>query len=565
MGLNALKATKDEATRSSVDGAGRAITMAALSTGLALMSACRVEEQGVPSDSGEIETSGVAGGLPVGFDRTAGYINFASDDDAPSFSTIETEYPVLHFTGSNLDSTAVAYTSLAKLKLGAPLNREPISHEASLELTLDDLVPTGELVVEKEGKAFVVSRPNEAVTFAAWSPTDPNIIAYTYAHGETYGIAVADIDDGESESVSKGDFAPDFLAWSDDGNSIGLNIRNESLNEEDANFSDNYMEFPEEVTMHWQTFDTRDGTPLFNQTAPHLGNGLLPSDFDTSMEVKLSDATISIPDVMGGEAVVLDRMDAQDGISRSTFHVDQLRHRSNKGIAYVNLEEDIMTLFATNGEGDPMPISSSSTVSYYIPTQLPSTVTFTQVGYDYSGNGCNVSSHYNGSGMDYAIDIQLSGSTYDKVLASGAGSTYAWSSSVTCNSADTSSCADYSSSCSSNGGWGNYVIMSHADGYYTKYTHLEATNFKVVTSACTSAARGCWLADEGHTGTSSGNKYDTTYGSTYKCGDHIHFQRQSGGSRSSSSVTVSLSESGTPTSSSCTTYTALTSARTCSL
>lgn len=560
MGLNILNASNGEVSLPNVDKGGRTIAIAALSTGLALMSACRVEE-GRLHDSAEAETSNVLSGLPVGFDRTAGFINFDSND-TPSFNQIETEYPVLHFTGSNLDETATAYTSLAKLKLGAPHNRESISHEASLELTLDELVPTGELVVEKDGEAFVVSHPSEVATFAAWSTVDPNIIAYTYAHGDTYGLAVANISNGSSEMVTEGDFAPDFFAWSDDGKSLGLNIRDESLNEDDSGLND--MEFPEEATMHWQLFAAHDGTPLFNQVFPHLGEGLIASDLDTSMEIKLSDGTIFIPDVTGGE-LALDRTDSQNHVSKSTFHVDQLRHRSKKGIAYVNLEGDLITLFATNGEGDPVPLSSSSSVTYYIPTQLASTVTFTQVGYDYSGNGCNVSSHYNGSGMDYAIDIQLSGSTYDKVLASGAGSTYAWSSGVICNSADTSSCADYSSTCSANGGWGNYVIMSHADGYYTKYAHLENTNFKVVTSACTSAARGCWLADEGHTGASSGNKYDTTYGSTYKCGDHIHFQRQSGGSRSSSSVTVSLSESGTPTSSSCKTYAALTSATTCSL
>lgn len=526
-------------------------------TGLALMSACKAD------DADSASMNDLQSGLPVGFDRSGGYVTFDTDDE-PVFTTIDTKYPVLHFTGVNPDNTAMAYTSLAKLAMGEPSNREQISREKSLELTLDDLVPTGELVIEKDGESLLVSQANEVATFAAWSPADSNIIAYSYAQGDHYGLAVADINKGSSVVIAEGDFAPDFLAWSDDGQSIGLNVRDESIAEDVSDDG----EFPAEAPMHWQNFDIAKGKPIFEVDSLHLNQGIRPSGSDESMVVELPHGTLSIPEVMGGEEATLDRLDEDGNKVSSTLRIDQLRSRTENGIAYVNVDDDVMTLYASDGAGEPVPVSHASSVTYYLPNQYGSTDTIVQVGQGYSSY-CSASgsySHTKSSTMAYAIDIQLpQGSSYDKVIASAAGSTYAWGSSTTCNSYDTSNCADYSSSCSAYSGWGNYVIMSHSDGYYTKSTHLEQSNFKVVTSACIAAARGCWLGDEGHTGASSGNKYDTSLGSTYKCGDHVHFQRQSGGGTGSSSKSVSFSETGSMSSSSCKSYSPTTSATTCSL
>lgn len=536
---------------------GKRVARITALTGLALMSACKVDE----ADS--VGMNGNNKSLPVGFDRSAGYVNFDSDD-LPGYTTIDSQFPVLHFSGSNLDKSAIAYTSLAKLKMGAPLNRESVSRAEGLELTLDDLVPTGELVAEKNGEALTVSRPNEVATFAAWSPMDSNVIAYSYAHGDHYGLAVADISNGSSKVIAEGDFAPDFLAWSDDGQSIGLNVRDKSIAEDET--SDG--EFPEEVPMHWQNFDIENGKSIFDVESLHLGNGIRPSSLDESMDIEFPQGTLSISEVMGGEDATLDRIDEDGNKVSGTLRIDQLRNRSKNGIAYVNVDDDVMTLYATDGSGEPVPVSGSSSVTYYLPNQSGYTDTIVQVGQGYSSY-CSASgsySHTSGSTMKYAVDIQIpQGSSNDKVIASAAGSTYAFGSSATCNSADSSGCASYSSSCSAYSGWGNYVILSHSDGYYTKSTHLESTNFKVVTPACISTSKGCWLADEGYTGASSGSKYDINMGTSYKCGDHVHFQRQSGGGTSSSSISVSFSETGSLSSSSCKSYSPTTSAVTCSL
>jgi len=166
----------------------------------------------------------------------------------------------------------------------------------------------------------------------------------------------------------------------------------------------------------------------------------------------------------------------------------------------------------------------------------------------------------------------------DEALLSGPGTTYNGLSNATCNCVDSgsdgSTCSIYSTSSScvktskdkkiscntssstSGYGWGNHVIFLHADGKYTKYTHIEYGTVKVMTSG-TSASAGCWVGDEGGTGASSGNKNG--------CGDHVHFQWQSGGSRSDPSVSGSFSETGALTSSSCKTYTPTLGAMSCSL
>lgn len=534
---------------------------------------------------------GIDHGLPVGFDRQAGYVVF-DEEGVPFFNRVETAYPVLHFTGGNLDRSMIAYTALAKLNMDAPRNREPVSLHDSLELTLDDLVPTGELVVEKDGEASILSKDGEFATFATWSPTDPNVIAYTTARGNgEYGFVTMDVRDGNRLLEVDGVFAPDYLAWSDDGKTIGLYGSTES-NNVDTGSAFYEEELENDSVYSFLTFDVMNGERLFDTDEAIGQSRIRPSVFDLSMNVEFENGGRMITDhFLGGEKIVFE---SKDGIRR-VVKAEQIRHRSGKGVAYVNTVGNLMSLYATNGkdwsgesDGAPPPaVMSATSVTYYIPMPSGSTVTFTQVGVSYSGSGCNVSSHTSSSGMGYAIDIQLSGSTYDEVLASGTGGTYSfYASSRTVNCGDSSGCSYYSSTyttgtgatscnrsssstdtraCNSSSsytgyGWGNYVILVHSDGYYTRYTHMEYSNFQVVTSASMSASAGCWLGDEGYTGNTCGSKNG--------CGDHLHFQKQSSGSRSASSsgsVSVSFSEDSSITSRDCTTKTPTLGAMSCSL
>lgn len=492
------------------------------------------------------DTVGTDNGLPVGFDRQAGYVVF-NEDGKPSFTRVATTHPVLHFSGDNLDGTMIVYTAIAKLKMDAPRNREPVSLHDSLELTLDDLVPTGELVVEKDGEASIVSKEGEFATFAAWSPIDPNVLAYTAAceNGE-YRFVTMDVRDGNRLLEVNGVFAPDYLAWSDDGKTIGLYGSTES-NNVDTGSAFYEEELENDSVYSFLTFDVVNGERLFDTDEAIGQSRIRPSVFDLSMNVEFENGGRMITDHFLGDKETV--FESKDGI-RQVVKVEQIRHRSGKGVVYVNTVDHLMSLYAMNGkdwsgesEGAPPPaVMSATSVTYYIPMPSGSSVTITQIGKRYTG-WCSVSGYYSHtttSKMGYAIDIQLpTGSSYDEIQASGTAATYNSSDTVTCNYGDTSSCADRTSSCGNN--FGNWVILLHADGYYTLYGHMEYGSTAPTMSGA-SAAAGCYLGDQGHTGASQGDVYDSDYGTTQKCGDHLHFQKQSGGSTSSSSVTVSFSE-----------------------
>ena len=153
--------------------------------------------------------------------------------------------------------------------------------------------------------------------------------------------------------------------------------------------------------------------------------------------------------------------------------------------------------------------------------------------------------------MAYAYDMQATAGN-EAILAAGDGTIAYLFRTVTCNSLDTVGCTDYSSTCSSNGGWGNAVVLQHADGLWTKYTHLRQSSV-IPTVTGRSAGIGCQLATEGHTGATVGIKNG--------CGDHLHFQRQTSSSVNGVSTSITFSDATSPLS--CTTYQSLNAGRSC--
>ncbi|MBI5400543.1 MAG: M23 family metallopeptidase [Candidatus Yonathbacteria bacterium] len=378
-----------------------------------------------------------------------------------------------------------------------------------------------------------------------------------------YGVATINTQNHERLVVTEGDIAPDYLTWDDKGGHVGFYV-NEESDVSDTGFapSNEEIKIP---THHFQYFDVTTGKPDFNIESQSIDGRLRFSTFDEEMEMEMEfdRGRIIAPNFLGNETMVLERTNENDEMERITFKAEQIRSRSENGIVFVNTDWPVMHLFATNGSGEPKLISGGASILYYIPMPKGSTTTFVQVGQSYSGSGCKVSSHTSSSSMKYAIDMQLSStSSYDQVDASGVGTTYNSSDVTSCNYGDTSGCAANTSTCSKS--FGNWVIISHADGYYTLYGHMEMGTTKPTTCG-TAVAAGCWLGDQGFTGWTEGNNYDTSFGTTYKCGDHLHFQLQNGGSTSSSSVSVGFSEDGSITSSDCTSKTPSKSKATCSL
>jgi murein DD-endopeptidase MepM/ murein hydrolase activator NlpD len=443
---------------------------------------------------------------------------------------------VLHFAGANADASEIAYTSLAKVDVKGSGVPRPVGLDDALQITLDDLVPTGRLVVEHaDGRTRVISSENAFVTSAAWHPSDANIIAYGYSEGDQYAIAIHDLSTGQDRDLVRGALTPDYVVWSDDGRAVGAYMDDASLPAAQA-----AGEHAGEPLRRWQSFDAlqteRIGPATFlNGKAVFAFDGpALTLALETAAVLKLHDA-------LGDQQAVLER--SQNGhLVSETFRADQVRYLSSKGLALVNFDAKSNSLWATDRVLPPQQIGIASAVSYHIPyTIWGKPVSFTQVGSGYGG-GCLFSG--GGAGdhvgtMAYAIDMQIQ-SPYngDEVIASANGTVSSWNASTNCNYGD----ADCSLPDCASSNWGNYIIISHADGKWTMYAHLEVgSNFKVTHTGAISTP--CWMVDEGGTGTSSGNKNT--------CGDHLHFQWQNGSTTGSQSVAGTFVDAPTLGSGSC--------------
>lgn len=487
-------------------------------------------------------------GLPVGFDRQAGMISFRKG--IAYFDALDTRYPVLHFTGMNADRTMIAYTSLALPDNDRKGEFVDVDLMDAMVMPLMSLVPSGRLVLERpDGTTTTVTRKHSYIVAAAWHPTDPNRIGFSYMEGDRYGLSVFDVRTGIQEEVLQEDLTPELIVWSDDGNRLGAYRADPSLPHRELSAG---HEGIYDIAHRWQyvAVSTSDRESDVGQPTFDHGSMSFVESSTLSQVAFEHGGVVTLPEGVSSGSAYFER----DGEALVTeLRTDQIRHVSRRGLAFVNYDESGMHLFATNGLEAPqlVALSGGMSINYYIPLHSSEGSYFTQVGSGYGG--CNLWDH-TGS-MAYAVDLQIPTSNYDEVIASANGTISGGASGVTCNSLDTTGCAIYSSPCSSNGGWGNYVMIAHADGRYTFYGHLENTNYQVHMSGV-SVSRGCWLADEGGTGYSIGNKNG--------CGDHMHFQWQTSGSRGAASVSGGFWET-TLNSGSCGSHSPVTGIMSCSL
>ena len=189
---------------------------------------------------------------------------------------------------------------------------------------------------------------------------------------------------------------------------------------------------------------------------------------------------------------------------------------------------------------------SSMPTSFRLPWQSPRTRVVTQANPNVVDPGCDSESHGSDS-WAYDFGIHTSRSDPDHVLAVENGWVVAVRPDMDCNTycdennpdypdCVTTSCPSYRPTCKDdfpNSVWGNYVILSHSDGTYTKYAHLRPNSVRVTEGQ--RVLRGQFIAEPGHTGTTSG--------STNNCGDHLHFERQRELGINESSIQIGFRES----------------------
>lgn len=486
-----------------------------------LLPACGSER--APASFTDVSPLMAGDGLPVAFDRQANVIRF-DDTGHPSVESVPTRQPVLSFIGWNADGGMFAYTSLAHLAPGTTI-AEPITLSEALTRSLDELVPTGELIVERaDGSVIEISQPGAFITAGAWHPYDASLLAYTVSHvNESSAIRIHRLDTGENREVLRGyGLTPDFLRWDESGETIGAYMDDLSLPEQDLGEG---VVLPQQI---WQGYSVASGRRVSSDGASwkpfrfSAQNPSLELAFERGSNVLLQHAV--------GDTGARFQFSSAERSDSVLFRADQVRFRGSVGLAYVNFESGEMQLWATNGVAPPEIVMVGSPVSYYIPMYSLQKPYFTQVGTG-GGTGCNIVTHKNK--LQYAVDIQATAAAYDEVMAPAGGTVSGGVTGVSCNNsdggagADGTPCSIYTSPCSCNGGWGNYILIAYADGRYTLHAHLEnGASYKV--TKCGPVAKGCWLADEGGTGASKGNKNG--------CGDHLHFQWQNGNFTSADSL-----------------------------
>ena len=424
---------------------------------------------------------------------------------------------------------------------------------------LDSGLPSGDLVVEDLGTGSSRRLSPHLVLEAAWSPSDPRQVAYTFSSGGSFGLAVLDVDTGGVRVVRRRDVLPDSIAWPSDGGGIFYYHAVESSRIGQDELSGRTIHEEPHAVLTPRFVSVREGTdeeislealppafpalqrlrdpaelsePVREEREPgrsrprRLKSAELPLDLHAFRVLAPGHVREVLGDSLLGAGPLYVR-ELPSGESR-LLGEGRLLEVLESGVVVRSVRPGGTTIEVVAWDGSSQTIASTD-VSYGLPL---ATAYVTQGGQRYPPPGnCSIFSHTSNSSMGYAYDLWRSAG---HVLASAGGLVVYAHGSVTCNSCDAAGCSDYVPGCSSNSGWGNAVIVEHADGTYTKYTHIQHGSLRVATGAA--ACPGLWLGTQGHTGCTSGSG----------CGDHLHFQRQSTAALSGPSVSIAFGETANP-------------------
>ncbi|MGD9628399.1 MAG: peptidoglycan DD-metalloendopeptidase family protein [Pyrinomonadaceae bacterium] len=398
--------------------------------------------------------------------------------------------------------------------------------------------PSGELYLEDLSNGHARKITSHLVLDADLSPVNDSMIAYSYAGGETFGLAIANLDFGREELLVTKDVFPGVVRWSVSG--TGLHYYASTTEEIDlASFPGSGDAF--EAYVHWNAENqhSMEHVPTLKLIKKYVqvtqgsdeGPDSVPFAFPLLEKPSVLESLRSKQpgggekafnfraaasdhrhEVLGDKVLGLSSLFAQDSESGSVMFLGrgQLIETLRTGAVIKEFAPKGSTLKFVDWKGNSTTLAFTA-VNYNLPVK---TSVMIQGGSGYSAPGsCNLTAH--SGAMEYAYDFQ-NVTVGAHALASADGLVILAISSASCNSVDTDGCSDYSSSC---GGayFGNVVIIQHADGTYSKYTHLETDSPQVAVG--TMVDQGLYIGRQGHTGSTSG-----TFNG---CGDHVHFQLQS--------------------------------------
>jgi murein DD-endopeptidase MepM/ murein hydrolase activator NlpD len=400
-----------------------------------------------------------------------------------------------------------------------------------LYTALKNGIPSGELYVEDLHTGELRKLSSRLVMEAAWSPANDNEVAYTFATGKGFGVAVVEVDSGKIRVLSADGALADIIGWDDSGQ--GVYYFQTSTEYRYTRLTPRYISATDHVSARGAAADMSAGFPVIKETiAPDpLSQSLTQGE--KSLPAKMYSFQISSPgggyQVSGSNLLGSGELFARDLSSGASTRIGQGRVLKvlDGGVVVRNFTSTGSKSEFISWSGQVTNIGTTMVVNYNLPLKN-ALVTQGGIGYAAPGN-CNLISHV-GTPHSFAYDLQ--GAVGEHVLASADGLVVFTVSSVTCNTLDTNGCADYVPNCNQGTYLGNVVIIQHADGSYTNYDHLDKSSVQVSVGA--NACQGLFVARQGHTG--------TTNGSFNGCGDHLHFQRQSSADIFGDSIAITFSD-----------------------
>jgi len=463
-----------------------------------------------------------------------------SVEGQPSARAVKTSVPVYKAFGLNAS--------------GARLLYRPLAGNA----------PSGELVVEELATGATRRFGSRYALEAAWSPRDRDLLAFTFASGQGYGLALLNVRTRRLQVVWNEEVLADYLAWETDGSGVyyyravekervgvagdtGLVVAEHSYALLTPSFHPlragvAKSRASEEVASH----TLPAGFPTLNKAAEELSEPVVE---EVGPGTPIGERALRAPELpadlhafrvlspRGDREVLGQNLLADDELSVRELPDGKPRLLGRGRLVRVTEGGVLLrTANATGGtlefvawDGQQAAVAAAAAVAYGIP--FPSAY-ITQGGQSFPSPNCSsYYTHTSTSSMGYANDM-WNGAGH--ILASAAGTVVYVKSDVTCNSCAGTGCSDYRSGCASNSGWGNVVILEHADGTWTKYTHMRPGTARV--SLGESVCAGLWIGSQGHTGCTSGGT----------CGDHLHFQRQSSSALSGRSLRIDFFDATNP-------------------
>jgi hypothetical protein len=376
----------------------------------------------------------------------------------------------------------------------------------------------------------------EAVYSAAWSPESLKIAYISMESATSYRLNILDLVKGQTRLAASGLLNPEHLEWDEDGNGILYDLMKPAA--EDYFHSGKIDMEPHRIGL--QSFDDQAIPPADGLAGGSEEPGLRSS---TARAIRRAgpSGTVFVSE-MDGSSSVVKRWNEQNR-EYELLGRGQVYDATRDGVVIREFVPGGVSFSFANATSGTMTPLYMFTATWKLPFE--GSADLNQGGSLFSGGACdgrncNVVSHNNALG--YALDWQQrpnQGMGNTRILAVEDGTVAALATNVTCNSLNTT-CQigwdNYSTQCTnSNGGAGNYVVLAHPDGSFSFYGHMRSGTSPLIVGQA--VVRGTYLGDQGHSG-STGSQNGNYNG----CGDHIHFQRQTGPAVWAQSVPTDFTE-----------------------